>query len=82
MQHLPGTILIILGFDCNPVGEVEVDHYLQSDKAYHVWWTYPQTGEREKIKVPEWRLTKKLSDNNKRVKTSIKESYADRFFRN
>ncbi|MES2329265.1 MAG: hypothetical protein V4539_06645 [Bacteroidota bacterium] len=80
MQHLPGTKLFILGHDLKPAGEVVVEYYLHSERAYIVWWTYIQTSERERIKVPEWRLMKKLNDNNHRIQTTIKRSYADRFF--
>jgi hypothetical protein len=82
MQHMPGTKLFILDSDLKTAGEVEVEYYLHSERAYTVWWTYTQTGERERIKVPEWRLMKKLSDNNNRINRTIKRSYADRFFRN
>ncbi len=58
-EHLPGHTVIILNGDCKPVGEVKIECYLQKEKAYYVWWTYPQTGEKQRIKVPEWRLFKK-----------------------
>ncbi|MES2329943.1 MAG: hypothetical protein V4539_10095 [Bacteroidota bacterium] len=58
-DHMPGTIVIILDTNLKPAGEVEVQMYLDKEKAYKVWWTYPQTGESELIRVPAWRLIKK-----------------------
>ena len=58
-EHMPGTVVVILGADCKTAGEVVVQTYLDKERAYNVWWTYPQTGEKELIKVPEWRLQKK-----------------------
>ncbi|MES2328203.1 MAG: hypothetical protein V4539_01285 [Bacteroidota bacterium] len=59
IDHLPGSIAILLDGDYMPAGEVEVDMYLQREKKYKVWWTYRHTGESELIKVPEWHLKKK-----------------------
>ncbi|MES2331164.1 MAG: hypothetical protein V4539_16285 [Bacteroidota bacterium] len=58
-EHLPGTMVTLLDQDFKPVGEVEIDCYLDKERKYKVWWTYVQTGESEWIKVPEWRLQKK-----------------------
>ena len=58
-MHLPGTKLIVLNGKLNDAGEVEVVHYLEPEGAYLVSWTYEQTGEKEFIKVPEWRLVKR-----------------------
>ncbi len=60
MQYLPGTVVTILNADFKPAGDGEVQLYLHQEKAYKVWWTYPQTSERELIKVPEWKLVKKV----------------------
>ncbi|MEO8174859.1 MAG: hypothetical protein ABI581_17305 [Sediminibacterium sp.] len=59
MEHLPGSIVSVLNGDFEIAGEVEVQVYLHNQKSYKVWWTYPQTGERQLISVPEWRLIKK-----------------------
>lgn len=61
-EHMPGTTVVLMTQDFKPAGEVEVRTYLDKEKAYKVWWTYPQTGESELIKVPEWRLVKKLNN--------------------
>jgi hypothetical protein len=58
-QHLPGTRLAVLDADMKPAGIVEVHYYMRREKAYEIWWVYEQTGEKEKIRVPEWRLVKK-----------------------
>ena len=58
-EHMPGTVVVLLDGNFKPAGDVEVQTYLHNDGAYKVWWTYELTGERELIKVPEWRLVKK-----------------------
>jgi hypothetical protein len=58
-EHLPGHTAILRNGDCKPVGEVKIKCYLLKEKAYQVWWTYSQTGEKQLIKVPEWMLLKK-----------------------
>jgi dTDP-4-dehydrorhamnose reductase len=58
-MHLPGTKLIVLDGKLKDAGEVEVVAYLESEGAYRVSWTYEQTGEKEFIIVPEWRLMKR-----------------------
>lgn len=59
MDHMPGTTVQLMSEDFMSLGEVEIKSFLVSDKAYFVWWTYPQTGDRELIKVPAWRLIRK-----------------------
>lgn len=59
LKYLPGTTAIILDGELRPAGEVVVSTYSPDEKAYRVWWTYQQTGEREMIKVPEWKLLRK-----------------------
>ncbi len=60
IDHMPGTFVQLMSEDFKPLGEVEIKSFLVSDKAYFVWWTYPQTGDRELVKVPAWRLVKKV----------------------
>ncbi len=67
MEHRPGNIVVLLDQHCKPAGEVEIDMYLEKEHAYKVWWTYPQTGESELIKVPEWRLIKKKAEVATRI---------------
>lgn len=59
IQHLPGTKLAVLDGDMKPAGIVEVNLYIRQEKVYEVWWEYESTEEREKIRVPEWRLVRK-----------------------
>lgn len=59
LKHLPGTTAVILDQEFQPAGEVEISMYSPAEKSYRVWWTYKQTGERELIKVPEWKLISK-----------------------
>ncbi len=33
-EHMPGTMVVILGRDFRPLQEVEVQTYLDKDKAY------------------------------------------------
>lgn len=58
---MPGNTAILIDGDMKEAGEVVVERYLRNEQSYEVWWTYPQTGEREMIKVEEWRLHKKRS---------------------
>ena len=60
-EHLPGTTVILLNGDFKPAGEVTIKRYLNKERSYEVWWTYPQTGESELIKVSGWQLQKKRS---------------------
>jgi len=66
-QYLTGTTLLILSGDAKPLGEVVVEKYLHTEQKYKVWWTYEQTGERELIEVPEWRLLRKPTSIVSRV---------------
>ena len=66
-EHLPGQTVIILDGGYKPVGEREIKSYMHKELAYQVWWTYPQTGEKQMIQVPGWRLLKKYSSLKKSV---------------
>lgn len=59
LKHRPGEVVDVLDQEYKPAGEVSIQLYLEDQRAYKVWWAYPQTGERELIKVPEWRLSRK-----------------------
>jgi hypothetical protein len=67
LEHLIGATVFVLDGDLKCVGEVEIERYLPSEKSYRVWWTYPQTQERELIKIPEWRLVRKTGETVTRV---------------
>ncbi len=58
LEFLPCTTVVLLDGDFRTAGEVTVVTYLQNEKHYRVRWEYPQSGESEVIKVPEWRLIK------------------------
>ena len=69
-DHRPGAVVTLMNKEFKRLGEVEVSIYIERENAYRVWWTYPQTGGRELIKVPAWQLVKK----EKQVET-FKEYY-------